>query len=106
MINKYLLNFWKWWYGVQFKTVFHTVYSFWSLSLANLNIIPMFANLFVPMFQDRSLTGKFLSLMMRLVWIAGSSILMLFIMIPLVLILIIWLAIPLICIVQILRFFV
>lgn len=106
MIKKYILNFWIWWYGVQLRSNLQAIYSFWSLSLANLNILPMLANLFVPMYQDQSFIGKFLSLFLRLGWVFFGSIFLLVITIPLIVIFFAWLILPILCIFEIINFFV
>jgi hypothetical protein len=106
MFKKYIINFWIWWYGVNLVSIFHSVYSFWSLSLANLNILPMFANLFVPMYQDQTLMGKALSLFLRFMWVIFGSLIQFLITIPLIFILSIWVLLPPLCLIQIFRFFI
>lgn len=104
MVKKYFFNFWIWWYGVQLVYVFQTIYSFWSMSLANMNILPMMSNLFVPMYQDQSFTGKMISFVVRLLWVVFGGLLQFLITIPLLLILLIWILLPFLCIIQIFRF--
>jgi hypothetical protein len=101
MIKKYLINFWLWWYGVRLASILKGAYSFWSLSLANLNILPMLSNLFVPMYQDQSFTGKVMSFVLRLGWVFFGSILLFLLSIPLMLVVILWLVLPLLCLVQV-----
>lgn len=106
MLKKYLLNFWLWWYGVQIRTILKSTYSFWSLSLANLNILPMFTNLFVPMYQDTSISGKIVSFVIRSTWVSIGSILQFFITIPLLGIILLWMVLPFLCIFQVINFFI
>jgi hypothetical protein len=106
MFKTYFLNFWIWWYGVQFKTILRLAYSFWSLTLANLNIVPMLSNLFVPMFQDDSPIGKFLSLIVRLGWVLFGVFVQLFVTIPVILFVLIWVIFPLLCLFQLIRVFI
>jgi len=106
MIQKYFLNFWIWWYGVKLTSLFQNIYSFWSLSLSNLNILPMVSNLFVPMYQDRSFSGRLISFILRLNWIFFGSVIQFLITIPLIVLFITWVILPIACIIQILRFIV
>ncbi len=106
MIKKYILNFWVWWYGAKFVDVLSNAYSFWSLSLANLNILPMLNNLLVPMYQDQSLTGKFLSFILRLTWVFFGSLIQFAITIPIVLVILLWVSAPIICLFEIFKFFI
>ena len=73
------------------------------MSLANLNILPMLANFFVPMYQDQSFTGRVLSLLLRFVWVIIGTLLQLLLTIPLVGIAVVWLALPIACHVQLIR---
>ena len=57
------------------------------------------------LFQEQSIIGRFLSLIIRLGWVFFGSLLQLLISIPLVLILIAWLLLPFACLVQIIRAF-
>jgi len=103
MIRKYFLNFWLWWYGVRFYRLLLSIYSFWTLAFANLNILPMMANLFVPMYQDRSFSGRVISFFLRFSWVIVGLILQLLITIPLVCVVISWLSFPLVCIFQLIN---
>ncbi|MBU0975524.1 MAG: hypothetical protein ABIE03_07850 [Patescibacteria group bacterium] len=105
MIKKYILNFWVWWYGAKLREVLQTVYSFWSLSLANLNILAMLGNLFVPMFRDQSFTGRVVSIFLRLGWVTGGTVIQILITIPAVSIIVIWLVLPFLCIYQFIQAF-
>lgn len=51
--------------------------------LGILNVVPMLANLFVPLYQDYSLTGRFISFVIRLVWGFSGFIIFLLAGIPL-----------------------
>ncbi|MBN2015423.1 hypothetical protein JW766_01185 [Candidatus Dojkabacteria bacterium] len=106
MLKKYFLNFWIWWYGAQLRACLQMTYSFWSLSLATLNILPMLANLFVPMYQDASISGRIISLFFRVVWVFGGSLIQILITIPLISVVFIWVILPPLCLVQIVRFFI
>ncbi|MFC1780503.1 hypothetical protein ACFLY9_02315 [Patescibacteria group bacterium] len=106
MLKKYILNFWIWWYGVRLASMARSAYSFWSLALANLNVLPMLSNIFVPMYQDQSWSGRFMSFFLRLGWIIFGSILQILITIPLIFVVLFWLALPVLCVVQVLRFFI
>jgi hypothetical protein len=87
-------------------SVLQGVFSFWSLALANLNILPMISNIFVPMYQDQTFTGKIMSFFLRLGWVFLGSLLMVCISIPLVGIVIVWICLPILCFIQIIRFLV
>jgi len=106
MIKKYFINFWVWWYGVQFVTVARSAFTFWSLFLARFNTVPMLVHLFVPMFQDQSAAGRVLSFFVRLFWAFTGIILQIAITIPLFIFVSVWVVLPFLCLFQIIQFFV
>lgn len=68
MIKDYFINFWIWWYYVKGKGTISFIFRYWMLVLGALNVVPMLANLFVPLYQDYSLMGRFVSFIIRAVW--------------------------------------
>lgn len=106
MIKKYFLNFWIWWYGAQLLTVIQKALSLWNFTLMRLNVLPMITNLFVPMFQDTSFSGKILSFFLRIVWILWGTIIQILVTIPLVGYVLVWVSVPVFCIIQIVRVFI
>jgi hypothetical protein len=103
MLKKYFLNFWIWWYGAQLASILKGTYSLWSLSLANLNILPMLSNLFVPMYQDQSFSGKVISFFLRSMWVLFGSIILVLLTVPLFALVVGWVCLPVLCFVQIVR---
>lgn len=67
----------------------------WSFVLNYLNLPVMANNMFVPLYQDYSIGGKFISFLIRFVWIVFGSICMIVITIPIILVYVIYLLLPL-----------
>ena len=105
MLIKYILNFWIWWYFYKAKKLLASCAYTLSHTLGLLNVIPMAANLFVPMFQDKTITGRLLSLLMRVIWVLVGSAIQIIITIPVMAVFLIWIFLPLLPIIQIIRVF-
>ena len=67
----------------------------WSFTFSYFNILPMVTNLFVPLYQDFTITGKLISIPIRLTWVAVGSFLQLLVTIPLLAFLLFYLLLPL-----------
>lgn len=94
MMVKYFINFWIWWYVVKAYDIASELVVYWSFVLNYINLPLMTLNLFVPLYQDESLVGKFISFIIRLVWILIGSLLMLILTIPMVSVFILYLLVP------------
>jgi hypothetical protein len=93
-VTKYFFNFWIWWYIVKAYDVARELFGRWSFVLNYLNIPAMATNLFVPLYQDNSVVGKFISFLIRSVWIIiGGSITLVF-AVPLIAIYFVYLLLP------------
>jgi len=73
IFKKYVLNFLIWWYIVQGIDYLKSIWRFWLYMFMYLKIGPMLSNLFVPLYQDTSLTGRLIAFPIRLTW-AGTGI--------------------------------
>jgi len=72
--KKYIFGFFAWWYLVKGREVVDYFSRTILKYFVRLNIGPMLGNLFAPMFQDKSLTGRFIAFPIRLIWGLGGLI--------------------------------
>lgn len=86
--------------------VFNKIFLLWALVLNQLNFIPMVRNLLVPLYQDSSLLGRFISVVIRTAWIIVTGSLLLCITFPLILLWCLWLFLPIIVALQVLKYFI
>jgi hypothetical protein len=93
--HKYIINFWIWWYGVQSVIIAQNLFGTWTYMLGYLNIVPMLTNLFTPLFQDYSKTGRIIAFPIRLTWVIVGSIFLLILSIPLIFMFFLYLLLPL-----------
>jgi hypothetical protein len=77
------VNFWIWWYVVKAYDFAQELFGYWAFMLNYLNLPVMASNMFVPLYQDTSTVGKFISFIIRSVWIFFGGIFMIIITIPL-----------------------
>lgn len=92
---QYFFNFWVWWYVVIAYDLARSLFGKWSFMLNQLNLPVMVTNMFVPLYQDYSWGGKFISFLIRFVWVFFGSIIMIIFTVLLVLIYVIYLLLPL-----------
>jgi len=94
MIKRYIINFWVWWYVVKAYDLAQELIGYWGFLLNYLNIPSMLTNLFVPLYQDYSWGGKFISLIIRSAWVIFGSLVMIFVTIPIIFIYFVYILIP------------
>lgn len=92
---RYFFNFWVWWYVVIAYDLARYLLGKWSFVLNLLNLPVMVTNMFVPLYQDYSIGGKFISFIIRFFWVIFGSIAMIVITIPIVLVYVVYLLVPL-----------
>lgn len=92
--KRYILNFWIWWYIIESKQVWKKIVGIASFTLGYLNVVPMAQNIFAPLYQDYSRTGRIIAFPIRLIWILIGSIIQLIITIPLLAIYLFYLVLP------------
>jgi hypothetical protein len=68
LLKNYIINFWIWWYIIKGQDFAKTLWRFWLFSFTYLRIGPMFANLFSPLYQDRTWTGRIIAFPIRIIW--------------------------------------
>lgn len=95
-IKRYFINFWIWWYVVNARLILLGLIGRWSFTLSFLNVVPMLRNLFVPLYQDYSRIGIFISIPIRLVWIITGTFFQFIITIPLGIAFLVYLVLPLV----------
>jgi len=91
---QYFINFWVWWYVVKAYDYARNLIGYWSFLLNYVYLPSMIANLFVPLYQDNSIAGKFISVIIRFAWIVFTSVFMIFITVPMLVVYLIYLLIP------------
>lgn len=69
LLNRYVFNYFIWWYLVQSKIILGKIFGGWVFLLNLLNIPPMLKNLFQPLYQDYSKMGRIIALPIRLTWV-------------------------------------
>lgn len=106
MIKKYFINFWIWWYYVNAGDILGDLLRFWLLILGKLNVVPMLSNLFVPLYQDYSAIGRFISFMIRLVWSFFGIAIFLIVGVPILALMALYLIAPIFSIYQVVIFFI
>jgi hypothetical protein len=106
MFKKYFINFWVWWYWINTREVLGSLFRFWLMVLGKLNVVPMLSNLFVPLYQDYSVIGRFVSFVIRFSWSFFGLITFLLIGIPILALALLYLAAPVIVVYQIISFFI
>ncbi len=103
-IQAYIINFFVWWYKVKAEEVLRWAIHRIIYIFILLNIWPMLSNLFTPMFQDRSIVGRFVAFPIRLIWGFGGLFLNIVIAIPIILLVLIYFFLPIILLFGSLRF--
>ena len=93
--KRYFLNFWLWWYAVEARLFLAKLTSIWLFTLEFLNLVPMLSNLFEPLYQDYTRTGRIVGFIFRSGWIFFGSLAQLVITIPLVVAFVVFLILPL-----------
>ena len=91
----YFFNFWVWWYAVNTYDLAKNLVSKWTFILNYMNLPAMAGNLFAPLYQDRSIVGRFISFVIRTVWILFGAVVMIVITGPLLAVYGIYLLLPL-----------
>ena len=91
---RYFFNFWVWWYVVNAYDLYRKLIEKWSFLLNYLNLPSMVVNIFVPIYQDYSIGGKFISFIIRFFWIIFGTLFMIIITVPFLAIYIIYLLLP------------
>ena len=104
LLKKYLLDFWIWWYVVNAKATIMNILRIWGFTLSYFNIVPMLKNMFVPLYQDFTLTGKLISIPIRLTWVFFGSILQFLVTVPLLVYLVFYLLLPILPIIGIVSY--
>lgn len=106
MLQKYLVNFWVWWYFIQIREFGKTILRTWLYALGFTNLVPMITNLFRPLYQDYTIIGYVIGFIVRSVWSVFGLVSMFFITIPLLIIYLVMVILPLLPIIMILSYFV
>jgi hypothetical protein len=65
----YVINFFVWWYRVQLPYFVRKFADWVAFNLEYTNTLPMARNWNVPLFQDTSGAGKFISIIIRSIWV-------------------------------------
>jgi len=94
ILRKYIFGFWIWWYIIENRNVWRRISGVFNFTLGYFNVVPMVQNLFVPLFQDETRTGRLISFPIRLAWILIGSLLQIFVLIPLLAIYLTYLVLP------------
>jgi hypothetical protein len=92
---RYFFNFWVWWYVIIAYDLARFLLEKWGFLLNLLNLPAMVSNMFVPLYQDYSWGGKFISFIIRFVWVFFGTIVMVIATVPIVLVYVIYLLLPL-----------
>lgn len=72
-MGDYLFNYIFWWFFVFSRIRIKNTLNSLIYNLNLTNTLPMSKNLFVPMFQNKSLTGRFMSLFIRFWWVGFGT---------------------------------
>lgn len=74
LLKKYTVNYFVWWYIVKGGETLLGLKRFWLYIFMRLNIGPMIVNIFRPLYQDPSITGRFIAFPIRISWVFFGSI--------------------------------
>lgn len=105
MVQKFFVNFWIWWYLINIGNLRKSLLRIWLYWLGYMNVVPMVRNIFVPIYQDTSIAGRSISLIIRINWIFFGSISQAIVTIPIVFLFFIALILPFLPIIMILTYF-
>ncbi len=94
LLKRYFLNFWVWWYAVEARLFLGKLTSTWLFVLEFLNLVPMLSNLFEPLYQDYTRTGRIVGFMFRSGWIFFGSLAQIIVTIPLLAAFVLFLILP------------
>ncbi len=100
-MKEYILNFFLWWYVIKVNQFARRVVGLSVYVLEYTNTLPMAQNFFVPLYQDESSAGRFISFIVRLVWVWFGGMISLVVILPLIAVLLVYVALPLLLIFQI-----
>ena len=106
MVRDYFLNFWIWWYFVKGREVLGALLRAWLSVLGWLNVVPMISNLFVPLYQDYSVIGRFISFVIRFTWGFGGLVIFFACGAPFIALALLYLALPVVAVYQVLDYFI
>ena len=104
LLKKYFINFFLWWYLVKGVEVVQMIWRFWLYTFIYLKVWPMLSNLFVPLFQDKSWTGRMIAFPIRLIWGGSGLVIQIFLFGIYFAVGILYFVLPLLPIVEILYF--
>lgn len=91
---KYFYNFWVWWYFAKAYDIATSLMNRWLFIYNYMNLPSMIENFIVPLYQDQSGVGKFISVIIRSVWIILGGVIMLLLTVPMIIIFGIYLLLP------------
>jgi len=105
-LQRYILNFWIWWYVIVHKAILAKLFGSWGFVLGKLNVVPMLTNLFQPLFQDFTKVGRLIAFPIRSIWVLIGSSIQIIVTIPLLFIYVVYLAMPMIPVWAVISYFV
>ncbi len=104
IFKSYFLNFFIWWYKIKASDIVNLARRILIYAFIYLNIWPMLSHLFVPMFQDRSITGRLVAFPIRLIWGVGGLFVEIVLFVPVTVFVAFYFALPIFLLVAIINF--
>jgi len=106
-MQEYLINFFIWYYLIRVQKYIHyQVIERFIYLLNRTDTLPMAQNLFHPLFQDNSFSGRFIGFFIRFWWITIGIIVSILLIVPNIVISIILVTLPFIPIIILFSFLV
>lgn len=99
MIDKFFTNFWLWWYVVRSREEANNLFRSWLHFAAITNLSSMLTNLFVPLYQDYSSSGRIISFSIRFCWVIIAGFIQIVLTIPMIIYYVILFVLPIFSIV-------